>query len=87
LTLSDSLPKLDATFTSTVSKLLDTLRTLVEDGKLSQHARVNDRDADAYLMGTAGGGWKWDKGRWGEGGKVGEVVDALTKVCGAFFDS
>jgi hypothetical protein len=24
--------------------------------------------------------WKWDRGRWGDGGKVGEVVEALTKV-------
>jgi hypothetical protein len=25
--------------------------------------------------------WKWDRGRWGDGGKVIEVVEALTKVC------
>ncbi|KAL7424719.1 Vacuolar ATP synthase subunit C [Cryptotrichosporon argae] len=83
LALSDNLPKLDASFTSAVSKLLDTLRSLVADDKtrLAQHARVNDRPADDYLVPDAGGstGWRWDRSRWGEGGKVSDVVDALSK--------
>ncbi|KAK6907408.1 V-type H+-transporting ATPase subunit C [Kwoniella mangroviensis CBS 10435] len=80
LTLSDALPKLDSQFTSTVSKLLDTLRSLVSDdsAKVAQHARVNDRPAEEFLLG-GGGGFRWDKGRWGSGGKVLEVVEALTK--------
>ncbi|WWC60366.1 uncharacterized protein I303_102937 [Kwoniella dejecticola CBS 10117] len=80
LTLSDALPKLDSQFTSTVSKLLDTLRSLVSEdsAKVAQHARVNDRPAEEYLLG-GGGGFRWDKGRWGSGGKVLEVVEALTK--------
>ncbi|WRT65749.1 uncharacterized protein IL334_002697 [Kwoniella shivajii] len=84
LTLSDTLPKLDSQFTTTVSKLLDTLRTLVSEdsAKLAQHARVNDRPAEEFLLG-GGGGFRWDKGRWGSGGKVLEVVDALTKEMNA----
>ncbi|WVQ78786.1 hypothetical protein IAT38_000877 [Cryptococcus sp. DSM 104549] len=80
LTLSDSLPKIDAAFTTTVSKLLDQLRSLVAEdpSKLAQHARVNDRPAEEYLL-NGGAGFKWEKGRWGEGGKVGEVVEALSK--------
>lgn len=76
LSLSDALPKLDSQFTGTVSKTLDTLRSLTDDGKLSQHARINDRPVEEALM-----QWRWDRGRWGDGGKVGEVVEALTKVC------
>lgn len=75
LTLSDTLPKLDSQFTQTVSKTLDTLRSLTDDEKLSQHARINDRPVDEALM-----QWKWDRGRWGDGGKVTDVVEALTKV-------
>jgi V-type H+-transporting ATPase subunit C len=75
LSLSDALPKLDSQFTQTVSKTLDTLRSLTGDEKLSQHARINDRPVEEALM-----QWKWDRGRWGDGGKVGEVVEALTKV-------
>ena len=58
-----------------------------DPSKLSQYARVNDRPAEEYLMPAGGGSggavgryWKWDKGRWGNGGKVLDVVDALTKV-------
>jgi len=76
LSLSDALPKLDSQFTQTVSKTIDTLRSLTDDGKLSQHARINDRPVEEALM-----QWKWDRGRWGDGGKVGEVLEALTKVC------
>lgn len=47
--------------------------------KMAQHARVNDRPAEEYLM-AGGDGFKWDKGRWGEGGKVTEVVEALSRV-------
>lgn len=47
--------------------------------KMAQHARVNDRPAEEYLM-AGGDGFKWDKGRWGEGGKVTEVVGALSRV-------
>lgn len=84
LTLSDQLPKLDSQFTGIVSKLLDTLRGLLDDqSKLSQHARVNDQSAETYLLPDNNSGWKWDAGRWGSGGKVAEVVDALTKVIGS----
>jgi V-type H+-transporting ATPase subunit C len=85
LTLSDQLPKLDSTFTGIVSKLLDTLRSLVEDpSQLPQHARVNDQAAEKYLIPGTIQGWRWDTGRWGSGGKVGEIVDALTKVGRSF---
>lgn len=91
ITLSDSLPKTDAQFTSQVSKLLETLRSLVNDDKarLAQHARVNDRTAEEYLLpdpnGT--GSWHWDKGRWGEGRKITEVVDQLVQEMSAIESS
>ncbi|ODN83927.1 V-type H+-transporting ATPase subunit C [Cryptococcus wingfieldii CBS 7118] len=80
LVLSDALPKLDAQFTNTVSKLLDQLRTLVSDdpSKLAQHARINELPVEEYLLGN-GEGFKWDRSRWGQEGKVDEVVGALKK--------
>lgn len=75
LTLSDTLPKLDATFTQSVSKILDTLRSLTDDQRLASHARINDRPVDEWVM-----QFRWDRGRWGEGGKVGDVVGALNQV-------
>lgn len=83
LTLSDTLPKTDAAFTSVVSKLLDQLRSLVGDDKarLAQHARVNDRPVEEYLFPDVHGPaqWRWDKGRWGDDGKVLDVVGALVQ--------
>ncbi|KAJ9105479.1 hypothetical protein QFC21_001850 [Naganishia friedmannii] len=83
LNLSDSLPKYDAYFTQTVSKLLDTIRSLVSDDKqkMRSYATVNDQPVDRYVLPSPGSsqGWKWDRSRWGSGGKVLEVVEALNK--------
>lgn len=85
LTLSDVLPKIDAQFTSTVSKCLDTLRSLTDAKQLGQHARINDRPLDEYII-PAPAPWRWDAGRWGSGGKVHDVVEALTAVCHGVFN-
>ncbi|WVQ74670.1 hypothetical protein IAR50_004274 [Cryptococcus sp. DSM 104548] len=81
LVLSDMLPKLDSQFTNTVSKLLDQLRNLISDepSKLAQHARINELPVEEYLLGGGGEGFKWDRSRWGQEGKVDEVVGALKK--------
>lgn len=72
---------MDTAFTSVVSKLLDQLRSLVGDDKarIAQHARVNDRPVEEYVLPDSHGPspWRWDKGRWGGDGKVGDVVAAL----------
>ncbi|KAJ9122050.1 hypothetical protein QFC24_004277 [Naganishia onofrii] len=83
LNLSDSLPKYDAYFTQTVSKLLDTIRSLVSDDKqkMRSYTTVNDQPVDRYVIPSPGSsqGWKWDRSRWGSGGKVLDVVEALNK--------
>ncbi|CED85231.1 Vacuolar H-ATPase V1 sector, subunit C [Phaffia rhodozyma] len=81
LSLSDSLPKQDAFFTQTVSKLLDTLRSLLNDdkAKVELHTRVNDRPLEEYIFPPDKSGWKWDNGRWGAHGKVAEVIENLSK--------
>jgi len=51
--------------------------------KLESYARVNDLPPTSYLIPHSGSndqGWKWDTARWGNDGKVTEVVDALVKV-------
>lgn len=44
--------------------------------------QVNDKPAEQYLLPSPGTseGWKWDRSRWGTGGKVLDVVEALNKV-------
>jgi hypothetical protein len=44
---------------------------------------VNDRPAEEFVIPSAAGGagyWRWDRGRWGEGRKVGEVIEDLARV-------
>jgi V-type H+-transporting ATPase subunit C len=84
--LSDQLPKIDSSFTAVVSKLLDTIHSLVDDqSKVAQYARVNAIAAEDYLITGDSRGWTWDAGRWGSGGKIGEVVDALQKASPPLF--
>ncbi len=45
--------------------------------------QVNDMPVESYILPSPRSlaqSWKWDKGRWGNDGKVGEVVEALNKV-------
>jgi V-type H+-transporting ATPase subunit C len=98
LTLSDALPKHDTYFTSVVGKLLDTIKSLATDeqqgqqdknvsDKLESYARVNDLPPTSYLIPHSGSneqGWKWDTARWGNDGKVTDVVDSLVKVRQSF---
>ncbi|KAJ9114834.1 hypothetical protein QFC20_001205 [Naganishia adeliensis] len=83
LNLSDAMPKYDSNFTQTVSKLLDTIRSLVAEDKqkMQSYLTVNDKPAEQYVIPAPGtsNGWKWDRSRWGTGGKVLDVVEALNK--------
>ncbi len=79
ISLADDLPKHDAAFTSIVSKIVDTLRNLLNDDReaLSQHVRVNEQSLDQYVVGNWG--WNASKYRVGERSLV-DVVDSLAKV-------
>lgn len=76
--MSEELPKLDAFFTSSVAKIVDTLRNLLNNDpvKLAQHVLVHDRQVDAYLLQD----WRWNTGRYGASKSVRDMVDTLNKV-------
>ena len=77
ITLSEELPKQDASFTAVVAKTVDTLRNLLNNdpNKLSQHILVNETSVDDYLA-----DWSWNEGRYGTQRSSRETVDALNKV-------
>ena len=54
LNLSDAMPKYDTYFTQTVSKLLDTIRSLVADDKqkLQSYATVSGLQIEAMALGS-----------------------------------
>ncbi|KAL1691922.1 hypothetical protein GGG16DRAFT_52631 [Schizophyllum commune] len=76
ITLSEELPKQDASFTAVVAKTVDTLRNLLNNdpNKLSQHILVNETSVDDYLA-----DWNWNEGRYGTQRSLRETVDALNK--------
>ncbi|TRM61432.1 hypothetical protein BD626DRAFT_538038 [Schizophyllum amplum] len=76
ITLSEELPKQDASFTATVGKTVDTLRNLLNNdpSKLSQHILVNENSVDDYLL-----EWSWNESRYGTQRSLREMVDALNK--------
>ena len=78
LALSEDLPKQESAVTSTVAKIVDTLRNLLngDPDKRAQHTRVNERTIDEYIL----TGWKWNEGRYGAQRSLREIVDALIKV-------
>lgn len=78
ITLSEELPKIDASFTATVAKTVDTLRNLLNNdpAKLRQHVLVNDEPVDDYLLRN----WHWNEGRYGVQRPLRDMVDVLNKV-------
>ncbi|KAG7529029.1 hypothetical protein FFLO_05822 [Filobasidium floriforme] len=52
-----------------------------DQDKLESYARINDLPPTQYLIPHSGArqGWTWDAARWGQDGKVIDVVEALVK--------
>ncbi|KAG9125450.1 Vacuolar ATP synthase subunit C [Ceratobasidium sp. 392] len=77
ITLSEELPKHDTNFTSTVGKIVDTLRNLLNNDptRLAQHTLVEEKTCDDYLL----RGWRWNSGKYGLQRSLREIVDGLVK--------
>ncbi|QRW05757.1 V-type H+-transporting ATPase subunit C [Ceratobasidium sp. AG-Ba] len=77
ITLSEELPKHDSNFTSTVGKIVDTLRNLLNNdpSRLAQHTLVDEKTCDEYLLND----WRWNSGKYGLQRSLREIVDGLVK--------
>ncbi|CAE6436397.1 unnamed protein product [Rhizoctonia solani] len=77
ITLSEELPKHDSNATSTVGKIVDTLRNLLNNdpSRLAQHTLVEEKTCDDYLLKN----WKWNSGKYNTGRSLRDTVDALVK--------
>lgn len=75
--LSEDLSKQEAYFTATVAKIVDTLRSLLNNdpSKLSQHVLVDEQTVDNYLFKN----WEWNEGRYSIQKSLHDIVDALNK--------
>ena len=77
ITLSDELPKLDASFTGIVAKIVDTLRALLnnDEDALAQHVLVNEQEIDRYML-----GWSWNGSKYRTDRSLRDILDTLQKV-------
>ncbi|CAE6439347.1 unnamed protein product [Rhizoctonia solani] len=77
ITLSEELPKHDSNATSTVGKIVDTLRNLLNNdpSRLAQHTLVEEKTCDDYLLKN----WKWNSGKYNTERSLRDTVDALVK--------
>ncbi|MCJ1251666.1 Vacuolar ATP synthase subunit C [Trapelia coarctata] len=73
---ADDLAKLEASCEGVVSKVGDSLKTILEgdEGKVSQQKTVNDKPADQYLR-----TFTWQKAKYRVDKPLGEIIDTLQK--------
>ncbi|SPC66370.1 probable VMA5 - H+-ATPase V1 domain 42 KD subunit, vacuolar [Ustilago sp. UG-2017b] len=76
ISLSEDLPKLESLYTSIVSKIIDTLRALLNNDQaaLAQHVLVNEQSLDDYML-----GWAWNTGKYRADRALRETVEMLGK--------
>ncbi|CCO27873.1 V-type H+-transporting ATPase subunit C [Rhizoctonia solani AG-1 IB] len=77
ITLSEELPKHDSNATTTIGKIVDTLRNLLNNdpSRLAQHTLVEEKTCDDYLLKD----WKWNSGKYNTGRSLRDTVDTLVK--------
>lgn len=69
---------MDGYFTSTVAKVVDTLRNLLNNNptELERHIVVEEKPCDDYLL----KGWCWNVGKYGVNRSLRDIIEALNKV-------
>lgn len=77
IALSESLPKSEASAQSCLSKIRDTLSSLLNDDQsaMSQHLVVKEQSLDDYLL----GGWSWNAAKYRVEQPLEDVVASLER--------
>ncbi|WFD32693.1 Vacuolar ATP synthase subunit C [Malassezia sp. CBS 17886] len=76
ITLSEDTSKTDANFVAVTTRIVDTLRALVNDDEaaLSEHLMLDGASVDKYLL-----HWRWDAGRYRPDRPLPELVELLSR--------
>ena len=76
ITLSEELPRSDAFFTSVTTRIVDTLRALLNNDEraLDEHLLVEGESVGDYLM-----NWHWNNGKYRPDRPLQDMLEALTK--------
>lgn len=82
--MSDSCTKHDSSFTSTIAKIVETVRSLDSEGA-ERHLVIDDgRAYEDYLL----DGWQWNRAKYRVDNRpLPELVDALVKDMGSLDNS
>lgn len=75
--LADDMPKLDGVFSSVSSRIVDTLRALLNDDieALNEHLTIDNLSVEDYLM-----DWRWNAGKYRADKGLNEILEMLGKV-------
>ncbi|PWN53907.1 putative VMA5-H+-ATPase V1 domain 42 kd subunit, vacuolar [Violaceomyces palustris] len=76
ISLSEELPKTELGFTQVVSKIIETLKALLNNDEkaLAQHVLINEQTIDDYML-----GWTWNAGKYRTDRGLREIVEVLSK--------
>lgn len=76
MVLSEDLPKLETLYAAVTTRVVDTLRALVNDdaAALEEHLVVEEQSVDDYVM-----HWRWNSGKYRADKPLNEILEILTK--------
>lgn len=74
--MAEDLPKMDALFSSVTTRIVDTLRALVNDDEsaLNEHLTIDGQSVEDYLL-----SWHWNSGKYRADKSLNEIVERLTR--------
>ncbi|SHO79857.1 Similar to S.cerevisiae protein VMA5 (Subunit C of the V1 peripheral membrane domain of V-ATPase) [Malassezia sympodialis ATCC 42132] len=74
--MAEDLPKIDALFGSITTRIVDTLRALVNDDEeaLNEHLLIDGQSVEDYLL-----SWHWHNGKYRADKSLNEIVERLTR--------
>ncbi|WFD28492.1 Vacuolar ATP synthase subunit C [Malassezia nana] len=74
--MAEDLPKIDALFGSVTTRIVDTLRALVNDDEsaLNEHLTIDGQSVEDYLL-----SWHWNSGKYRADKSLNEIVERLTR--------
>ncbi|WFD21104.1 Vacuolar ATP synthase subunit C [Malassezia caprae] len=74
--MAEDLPKIDALFASVTTRIVDTLRALVNDDEqaLNEHLTIDGQSVEDYLL-----SWHWNSGKYRADKSLNEIIERLTR--------
>ncbi|KAL4400533.1 Vacuolar ATP synthase subunit C [Malassezia pachydermatis] len=76
IVMAEDLPKLETLYSAITTRVVDTLRALVNDDEqaLDEHLTLDGQTVEDYLM-----SWQWNSGKYRTDKSLNEIVEMLTK--------